>query len=296
MASINEVYNLVKYRANKNGYSSYISPADFNLLFPRAEIRYFNNLYAQYAQTQRISDSLSKFISDPAAIVVDSNGKYTFPADLFHVDSVTHTISGIQYPVLKVEKDRVASHLSSSIEAPSAEFPIYTQYTTFLQFYPISLATATLIYLKKPTTSVWAYTLNAILTYNNLTAGSSYTNGTYTNVPLTGGTGTGARATVVVSGSVVTSVTITAGGINYVVGDVLSALAANIGGTGSGFSIRVNTLSSTRPVYDSANSVNPQWSDTDIDSIINLMLMDLGINMSDQPLEQFALTQSKLAS
>jgi hypothetical protein len=56
----------------------------------------------------------------------------------------------------------------------------------------------------------------------NLTAGSGYTNGTYTDVALTGGTGTGAKATIIVSGGAVTSVTITAPGTGYTVADVLT--------------------------------------------------------------------------
>jgi len=81
-----------------------------------------------------------------------------------------------------------------------------------------------------------------ILTTNNLVGGSSYTNGTYTTVALTGGSGTGAEATIVVSGNAVTSVTITTAGNGYVVGDQLSATAASIGGTGSGFSVDVATV------------------------------------------------------
>ena len=75
-----------------------------------------------------------------------------------------------------------------------------------------------------------------------LVGGTLYTTGTYTNVPLTGGSGAGAKATIVVSGGAVTSVTITAGGGSYAVGDVLSALAANIGGTGSGFTYTILTI------------------------------------------------------
>ncbi len=75
-----------------------------------------------------------------------------------------------------------------------------------------------------------------------ITAGSLYTDGTYLNVPLTGGTGTGATADIVVAGGVVTSVTLTAAGSGYVVGQVLSALAASIGGTGSSFSVPVLTV------------------------------------------------------
>jgi len=81
-----------------------------------------------------------------------------------------------------------------------------------------------------------------ILTLNTLVGGSSYTNGTYTNVTLTGGSGSGAKATVVVSGNAVTSVTITAGGVYYLVGNTLSAAASSIGGTGAGFSIKVATI------------------------------------------------------
>lgn len=80
-----------------------------------------------------------------------------------------------------------------------------------------------------------------ILTLGAITGGSAYTNGTYTAVPLTGGTGSGALATIVVAGNVVSAVTVTTFGTYYQVGDVLSATAASIGGTGSGFSVLIAT-------------------------------------------------------
>jgi len=89
-----------------------------------------------------------------------------------------------------------------------------------------------------------------VLTVGTLVGGSLYTNGTYTAVDLTGGSGTGAKATIVVSGAVVSSVTITTQGNSYIVGDTLSALAANIGGTGSGFSIKVATVNSNFTASD----------------------------------------------
>jgi hypothetical protein len=81
-----------------------------------------------------------------------------------------------------------------------------------------------------------------ILTLNTLVGGTLYTNGTYTNVTLTGGSGSGAKATIVVAGATVTTVTLTAAGNGYAVGNTLSATAATIGGTGSGFSIKVATI------------------------------------------------------
>lgn len=73
-------------------------------------------------------------------------------------------------------------------------------------------------------------------------SGSAYTNGSYSNVPLTGGTGTGATATIIVSANKVTSVQLSITGIGYTVGDVLSTAASNIGGTGSGFNLTVIAL------------------------------------------------------
>lgn len=299
MANINDIYQLVQYRANKSGFLGNISPNDFNLIFPRAEIKYFNSLYAQYYKTQRISDALSRFFSDPIAVTLTTSGanagKYTFPNDLFHVDSLTHTVSGEQYPVVRVEKDRLANHLSSKIEAPTSTFPIYTEYKTYLQFYPLDLATATLVYMKAPTTSVWGYTLNGITAFSTLVAGSLYTNGTYTNIPLTGGTGTGARATIIVSSNQVTSVTITTAGNGYVVGNVLSANSANIGGTGSGFAFTVTQVSGSRPIYNPLTSVQPEWNETDLDNIIYLALQDVSQNMRDGMLQQFAQVETQQA-
>lgn len=75
--------------------------------------------------------------------------------------------------------------------------------------------------------------------------GSLYTNGAYFNVPLTGGSGAGATADIVVSGQVVTSVTIKNGGSFYVVGNQLSCANTSIGGSGSGFVYTITGVDNT---------------------------------------------------
>lgn len=79
--------------------------------------------------------------------------------------------------------------------------------------------TAELHYYYYPTSIIQAAI--GSLTIGN--AGSGYTNGTYYNVALTGGTGNSATATIVVNGGVVTAVTIVSRGCYYVVGDALTA-------------------------------------------------------------------------
>ena len=95
-----------------------------------------------------------------------------------------------------------------------------------------------------------------ILTMTITTAGSGYVNATYTAVPLTTttGVGSGAKATVVVSGGAVTSVTITATfkGNSYQVGDTLSASNTNLGGSGSGLVLTVASIN-TQFVANDAN-------------------------------------------
>lgn len=78
------------------------------------------------------------------------------------------------------------------------------------------------------------------------TAGTLYVPGTYENVSLTGGSGSGATATITVNSSgVVSSVSLTDGGQFYVVGNTLSATASSLGGAGSGLVIAVNAISNT---------------------------------------------------
>ena len=88
------------------------------------------------------------------------------------------------------------------------------------------------------TANVTTSNANGILIVDALTLGSGGSglvdNAGYTGVILGGAaTGTGARATVVVAGNAVTSVTITTVGSGYVVGDQLTIDATALGGTGT---------------------------------------------------------------
>ena len=95
-------------------------------------------------------------------------------------------------------------------------------------------------------------------------SGLNYLPGSYTNVPLVGGHGTGAQATIVVNGATnVSSVVVTAHGTGYKVGDVLSATPASLGvpvnnpGSGlqsGGFEYTVSTITPTTTSLTTANT------------------------------------------
>lgn len=198
MYNIDDVYKLAKYRLSKAGFNGNISPNDFNLVFPRAEKRYFTLLYKRYLENQINEDSLLPFKTDPTTITITGDGKYNKPSALLHIDSL-RPVSASGNPIKRVSDDRVQNNLSSTYDAPTIEFPIYTEYSSYIQFYPVNLQSAILVYLSNFTPSYWAYTL--------------------------------------VNG---------------------------------------------RPVYNEVNSVQPKWSDDDIDEIIYMIGVDFGLNMRDQ--------------
>jgi len=95
----------------------------------------------------------------------------------------------------------------------------------------------------------------AILTSTITNGGTGYGSGTYNSVPLTGGTGTGATAYIVVAGGIVTFVGIDNPGSGYVAADSLSASNTHLGGSGSGFALEVTSvaLGTIVPAYP------PSW-------------------------------------
>jgi hypothetical protein len=92
------------------------------------------------------------------------------------------------------------------------------------------------------------------------TPGSGYISGVYANVPLTGGNGANATATILIVGGVVTNCTLNNGGSLYVPGDVLSFNANAMGaGSGTGFSITVSTIS---------NATGTSWLGDNYDPVL----------------------------
>jgi hypothetical protein len=139
---------------------------------------------------------------------------------------------------------------------PSVQSSVITNELTFiLGPTPNTGYTAELHFYYYPESIVQAI----IASFGTLTGGSGYTNGLYYNVQLTGGSGTAAYADITVSGGAVTSVVIRNGGCLYKVGNVLSAAVANIGGTGTGFSVPVATVT---------NVTGTSWLGDNFDTVL----------------------------
>lgn len=97
-----------------------------------------------------------------------------------------------------------------------------------------------------------------IASIDTLTGGSGYIDEVYYNVPLIGGAGASATATLIVVGGIVTSCVIENPGSLYMVDDVLVASQEIIGG-GVGFSVTVRTIN---------NSTGTSWLGDSYDAVL----------------------------
>ena len=99
-----------------------------------------------------------------------------------------------------------------------------------------------------------------ITAVNLTTAGSGYTAGVYYDVPVTGGNGNSAVATVTVSSvGGVSAITIVSGGAYYVVGDVITVSATYIGSSGTNFTATVSSV---------GNSTGITWLGDSYDAVL----------------------------
>jgi hypothetical protein len=88
-------------------------------------------------------------------------------------------------------------------------------------------------------TTVTGVITSAIQTIGSLVGGTGYTNGSYTAVALTGGSGFSATANITVAGGIVTACTLVGGGVSYVVGNFLSCASI---GAGTNFRVTVSAI------------------------------------------------------
>lgn len=90
-------------------------------------------------------------------------------------------------------------------------------------------------------------------------AGSSYTDGSYTGISVTGGTGSGATIAVNFSGGIAVAITLMNPGTGYLAGDILSVNSSDVGGTGSGFQATIRAIQEDGLLIFNNETHKPNW-------------------------------------
>lgn len=210
--------------------------ADMNTMIRQAEQRIYNTV--QIANLRKnVTGSLTannKYLQCPSDMlsvyslaVIKSNGEY-----LYLLNKDVNFIREA-YP------DPTSTGLPKHYALFGPDYPTFPNELVFIVGpTPDTGYSAELHYYFYPTSIVQ----RAINSVGAIVGGSGYVNGTYFDVPLTGGSGSAATATITVSGNAVTAVAISNPGCFYVANDSLTCANTYLGGTGSGFTVAVSAV------------------------------------------------------
>ena len=234
------LYNNIQTYAQTNE-STFVANIPFFVI--QAETRVYNSVQIPSLRKNVLGNLTSgnQYLTLPfdwlatySLAVVDSSGNYTyllnkdvnFIREAYPNNGSTSWSLPKYYAIFGSSTNNVNE--LTAIVGPTPDSSYNTELHYF--YYPVSIVQGVVA------------TLNA-----TFTAGTLYSPGLYQNIPMTGGSGSGATCDILVNstGNVAT-VTLQNGGSFYQVGDSLSVATANIGGSGSGFSVGVATVNNAQ--------------------------------------------------
>jgi hypothetical protein len=166
--NVNDIYRICQFAINKN-QGGYLSPSDFNLTINQAQDSYENYLIGEfqqyqigrpqarvnYSQNENTRQRLTPLITQ-ATLTINANGIASYPTDFLQVDAMfkADEVSRIRF----VQQERLFSFFESKID-PIQSNPIYLLKSGQFQFYPKTLGSAFVSYVKSAPDIVWGYTL-----------------------------------------------------------------------------------------------------------------------------------------
>jgi hypothetical protein len=166
--NVNDIYRICQYAVNK-AQNGYLTPAEFNLTINQAQISYQDYLMGEfqqyqygrpqaritYSQNENIRQRITPLITKSTLTINSGTGLAPAPNDFLQVDAMWQS-DGL-HRVRFVPQDSLYSYHSSQID-PVADNPIYLLQNDQFQFYPKTLGTAILSYIKSAPAIVWGYT------------------------------------------------------------------------------------------------------------------------------------------
>ena len=167
--NVNDMYRICQYAINK-AQNGYLTSSEFNLLVNQAQTSYADYLLGEFQQYQygraqaridynqnsNIRQRISPLIYEQT-LSVDGTGFAAYPSDYVQTDAIWNPngISRVRY----VKQDSLFSYYNSKID-PIATNPIYLIEQNGFRFYPASIGSVRLTYVKTPPTITWGYTID----------------------------------------------------------------------------------------------------------------------------------------
>ena len=168
--TIDELYKFVQFVANKE-QRGFIKPSEFNLLAERAQLDIIKDRYGKSGAnpqapptplTRSVMDDLAPVI-EKATITYDASGTndaFSYPTDYLYFVRMTLAAKNVEI----INHDQLGARLSSSLVAPSADYPIAVMIDEGFEIYSSASedtsGTVVLTYAKVPPKPFWAYVIS----------------------------------------------------------------------------------------------------------------------------------------
>ena len=267
--NIDDMYKICQYAINKS-QNGYLTSSEFNLLVNQAQTSYLDYLLGEfqqyqygraqarvsYSQNEDIRQRLSPLITE-TTLSISGAGIASYPSDYIQADAMrTSAFARVRF----VQQDSLYSYYNSTID-PIATNPIYLIEPSGFKFYPITLASAVLTYIKNAPEMIWGYCLdaNGRQVYNPTAPPTTTT--TTTVSPTTTTTSTTSTTSTTTTTTTSTTTTTTAG---------------------------PTTTTTTSSLNCITYSIQPIWYDVDLLEIIARTLKLVGVSLQIGQVEQYA--------
>jgi len=167
--TIDQAYLFVQYVANKNQNGN-ITPDNFNLLAPIAQMSVINDRVGNLKKyrphdpvppygwgiSQKIREEMQALLVSTGIGINNSTGRATMPTDILYLDTIVTANNRV---ATEVSVDEWYKLNISVIKVPTVNNPVFSRVAPEFRFLPFALTSASVFYIRKPTTPVWAYTI-----------------------------------------------------------------------------------------------------------------------------------------
>lgn len=162
---LNEAYILLNFYINKE-QGGWYPPEELTRIVDRAQRTLYNTYYTKYSTSQRLDDALAPFKVDFQFTNGSTpNGYITTPSDYLDLLGVYTLVTGSdnvtrKRPVEIVSEEELVYRLNSQVVPVDVDNPIGVIKTLWdIQLYPAQPQAGIVMYLRKPLTPFYAYSV-----------------------------------------------------------------------------------------------------------------------------------------
>ena len=179
--SVDTIYKTVLSILNKES-RGFLTPDEFNKIGSQVQLDILEKNFYDYNRAvvksnlnrsvseygdipENIKEKIDVFAKESSLSI--SNGVVSAPSDLYKIINISTSNRTIN--VDKITKSKLSYVNSSKLTVPTASYPVYYKEGANIKFFPSTITSATIDYVKIPSEPVWAGTTDSYgaITYNS---------------------------------------------------------------------------------------------------------------------------------